>query len=97
MHINQLTSFATSAGTEESNTTERPSVRKIKSFFLVRDPDLCINCHSCVKLLPDFIRRYDGRLIISESNDRHGHVKTDVQDVIDSCQGDAITIEVNER
>ena len=96
MPINRSTNFATSAGTEESNTTEKPSIRKIKSYFLARDLDLCIHCHSCVKLLPDFIRKYNGQLIISESNYRQGHVKDAVQNVIDSCQGDAISIEVNE-
>ena len=61
------------------------------------DPDLCIKRHSCVKLLPDFIRKYNGRLIISESNYRQVHIKEAVQNVIDSCQKDAISIEENER
>ena len=72
-------------------------MRNILSFHLVRNADKCITCGECTKLLPEFISKYNGKLIISESNYRQAHVKHAVQDVIDACSQKAISIEMNER
>ena len=72
-------------------------MRTIRSFCLVRDADKCRKCGSCTRLLPEFIRKYGGRLIISESNYRQPHIRQAVQDVMDSCAEDAISVEVSEK
>ena len=73
------------------------SYRPIKSYFLVRDAEKCEKCGTCSRLIPSFIRKYNGRLIISESNMRQPEVKQAVQDVVDACAYDAISIVENTR
>ena len=72
-------------------------MRPIKSYYLIRDTDKCKKCGTCSRLIQGFITKYNGRLIISESNYRQPHIQQAVQDVIDSCVEDAISIEVNEK
>jgi len=68
------------------------NMREIKQFRLTRDSLKCKNCGTCSRLLPDFIRVYNGILLISKSNYRQEHVRLAAESVIDACPEKAIRI-----
>jgi len=70
---------------------------KIRSFYLTRNENKCVSCGECTGMLPEFISKYGGQLIISEINYKQPCIRESVQVVINNCLGNAISIEVNDR
>jgi len=64
----------------------------IKQFRLTRNILECKNCGTCSRLLPDFIRVYNGVLLISESNYKHEYVRLAAASVVEACPEKAINI-----
>lgn len=63
------------------------------TLTLLRDDKLCRNCGACSRLLPDYIRKYRGKLLISRYRyNTSDEVQNAVRDVIDACPSIAISL-----
>lgn len=54
----------------------------------------CSDCGMCSLLLPKFINKFKGRLIITEANMQNSAIRETLTELINTCPNDAIILEV---
>jgi len=64
----------------------------MSNYCLQRDPETCIDCGTCDRILTGFRTVNNGKIQISESNYQKDHVRAAVDSIINICPSESISL-----